>query len=126
MKVETIFRPGVVSAHVDENLKSAATRMRAEDISALAVVEAGSLVGILTERDLVQAIADGADPEVTPVASYASFRPAAAEPDEDIRDVAARMLELGVRHLPVVRGTDILGMISARDLLAHETWRPRS
>jgi predicted transcriptional regulator len=55
------------------------------------------------------------------VSAHASFRPETAHVEEDSRDVARRMLDLGVRHLPVIAGNDqLVGMVSMRDLLAVE------
>lgn len=98
--------------------------MESTQIGVLAVVdEAGRLVGIFTERDLVRAIARGAHPADVWVSAHASFRPETADVEEDSRDVARRMLELGVRHLPVTVGDDrLVGMVSMRDLLAVEAW----
>ena len=57
------------------------------------------------------------------VSAHASFRPETADVEEDSRDVARRMLELGVRHLPVTTGEDqLVGMVSIPDLLAVEAW----
>jgi CBS domain-containing protein len=56
------------------------------------------------------------------VSAHASFRPETADVEEDSRDVARRMLELGVRHLPVTAEGQLVGMVSMRDLLAVEAW----
>jgi CBS domain-containing protein len=57
------------------------------------------------------------------VSAHASFRPETADVEEDSSDVAGRMLDLGIRHLPVTAGDDqLVGMVSMRDLLAVEAW----
>ena len=100
--------------------------MRYADISALPVVEGGRLVGILTERDVARAAAEGADPRTHMVAAFMSLGPFVADPDEDSDDVVARMLDLGVRHLPILDGDQLVGIVSMRDLLTLEALRPLS
>ena len=125
MQLRDIYRPDAVTIEPDHDLATAARRMELTEVGALAVVdEAGRLVGIFTERDLVRAIARAAaHPADVWVSAHASFRPETAHVEEDSRDVARRMLDLGVRHLPVTAGDDqLVGMVSMRDLLAVEAW----
>jgi CBS domain-containing protein len=125
MNLKDIYRPDTVTIDVDDDLAAAARRMELAQVGALAVVgEAGQLVGIFTERDLVRATARAAaNPADVLVSAHTSFRPETADVEEDSRDVARRMLELGVRHLPVTVGDDqLVGMVSMRDLLAVEAW----
>jgi CBS domain-containing protein len=98
--------------------------MELAQVGALAVVdEAGQLVSSFTQRDLVRAIAWADNPAGVLVSAYASFRPETADVEEDSREVARRMPELGVRHLPVTAGEEqLVGMVSMRDLLAVEAW----
>jgi CBS domain-containing protein len=102
----------------EETMLGAATRMRRYDVSALPVYRRHRLVGIVTERDVVTAIADGADPATTRVADYMTDRPVTVRPDEDVEVAVRRMAELGVRHLPVVDGNRLVGVLSMRDLQA--------
>jgi CBS domain-containing protein len=96
MKLKDIYRPGAVTVHMGDDLASAARRMEQAQVGALAVVdEAGQLVGIFTERDLVRAIAWADNPARVLVSAYASSRPETADVEEDSRDVARRMLDLG-------------------------------
>jgi CBS domain-containing protein len=124
MRLKDIYRPDAVTIDLHDDLAAAARRMELAQVGALAVVDkAGQLVGIFTERDLVRAIARAANPADVLVSAHASFRPETADVDEDSRDVARRMLELGVRHLPVTAGEgQLVGMVSMRDLLAVEAW----
>jgi CBS domain-containing protein len=101
-----------------ERLLDAAIRMRRCDVSALPVSRGQRLVGIVTERDVVTAVADGVDPATSSVADYMTDRPVAVGPDEDVAVAARRMTELGVRHLPVVDAGRLVGMLSMRDLQA--------
>jgi CBS domain-containing protein len=124
MKLKDIYRPDTVTIDVDDDLATAARRMELAQVGALAVVdEAGKLIGIFTERGLVRATARAANPADVLVSAHTSFRPETADVEEDSSDVARRMLDLGVRHLPVTVGDDqLVGMVSMRDLLAVEAW----
>lgn len=111
------MKPGVPVAAPDEPLAGAAARMRSRRAGALVVLEAGRLAGIITERDLLGAMADGLDPGVTPVSDCMTPEPctiAAADPAEE---AAERMIERGIRHLPVLDEGRVVGVVSARDLL---------
>jgi CBS domain-containing protein len=122
MRIETIYRPEVVTAKTTESLRDAARRMDWMEIGALPVMLHDCLVGIISERDLSRAMADHADPVTTPISRYMTPEPFTASPDDDSLMVARRMIDLGVRHLPVVRDGEVIGIISARDLLAMEAW----
>lgn len=100
MRVEDACRPGLFTVDIDDSLEVAAHRMDRAQLGALAVVDGQRLVGIVTERGLVRAIAGAADPADVPVAAYASSGPQTASVDQDARAVIQRMLVLGVRHLP--------------------------
>jgi CBS domain-containing protein len=126
MRVRELTQRKVVTADISESLSAAASRMRLADIGALPITEEGRPVGILTERDLTRAVADGVNPATVGVASYMSLELAVASPDEDSQEVAARMLELGIRHLPVQEAGEVVGIISMRDLLLLEVLRPRA
>jgi CBS domain-containing protein len=117
MRVSERCRRVLLVTVPEETLLTAAMRMRRYDVSALPVYRGRRLAGIVTERDLVSAIADGADPATTWVADYMTDRPTTADPEEDVHAAARRMSELGVRHLPVVDGGHLVGVLSMRDLL---------
>ncbi len=122
MKVHAMLSPGVITAEPLESLADAAGRMRETKVGALAVLDAGKLVGILTERDLVDAMAEGLSPRVTPVSAYMTPEPTTVDADDECADAALTMLELGVRHLPVTTRGALVGMVSARDLLVLTAW----
>jgi len=118
MTIERIFSRDLVTVPNDESLLEAAKRMRASNVSALAVEEEGELVAFITERDLVRAMAEGADAVGTQVRDYATGVLVTADVSDTPADVAKRMLELGIRHLPVTDESSLVGIISTRDLLA--------
>lgn len=93
--------------------------MQTHDSDSVAVMSEGRLVGIITERDLVRAIADGVDPQLARASIVMTSDPATVEADEDVAVVAVKMLRLGVRHLPVVnRAGKPIGLVSARNLVS--------
>jgi CBS domain-containing protein len=100
-------------------LASTARQMRVEDCDSVAVLVDGRLVGIVTERDLVRAIADGLNPKEATAEVVMSANPATVGEEEDVAVVAMKMMQLGVRHMPVLdlAGTPV-GLISARQMVA--------
>jgi CBS domain-containing protein len=125
MQIENVYRPGPVICQRTDSLAKAARRMRAEQVGALAVCDddrLDQLVDVLSERDIVQAVADSTDMDTTPVPAYASFGVHTANPKDDTAVIADRMLNLEIRHIPVTRDGAVLGMVSMRDLLAFEAW----
>jgi CBS domain-containing protein len=124
MIVSELMRTPVVTTRARETLCGAAARMRDHGIGALAIVDgADRLLGIVTERDLLRAMADGRPPRTTPVEWYASLAPVTVEPDADCATAARLMVRHEIRHVPVTRGGRVVGMLSARDLLLVEAWR---
>jgi CBS domain-containing protein len=91
--------------------------MHWHQVGALPVLDGQHLVGIITERDLTAALAEGADPASTPVSAYMTPAPAVLGGDSDLAEAALKMLELGVRHLPIVQRGRLVGVLSIRDLL---------
>jgi CBS domain-containing protein len=122
MKVRDLYTPHLLKGHPGEDLHVAASRMKFHEIGALAVYEGRRLVGIITERDVLRAVGEGSVPETTTVAQYMSSEPVSVSPEMDAGEAAALMLSLGARHLPVMEAGEIVGMLSARDLLGAEAW----
>ncbi|QKW40662.1 CBS domain-containing protein [Actinomadura sp. NAK00032] len=122
MLISNVYRPMVFGCRADERLVDVARWMRDNEIGALAVLDGEQVLGIITERDLVEALASSAEPASQPAAAYASTQIQTAGLEEDAREVARRMLDAGVRHLPVADHGRVVGMVSMRDLLALEAW----
>jgi CBS domain-containing protein len=117
MKVSDLRPHELFTAQADESLDVAADRMSWHQVGALPVLEGQRLVGIVTERNLTAALAEGADPVITPVSDYMTPAPEVLGPDSELADAAHLMLELGIRHLPVVRSGQLVGVLSMRDVL---------
>ena len=119
MKVRDVPPGRLLSVDPQTSVAEVAKRMRVGDADSAAVMSAGRLLGIITERDLVRAIADGINPQQTRADVIMSADPATVTADDDVAMVAVKMMNLGIRHLPVLdsEGSPI-GLISARDLVA--------
>jgi len=106
----------LLTVEPDERLGEVAKRMVAKDVGAVLVTEGKRLVGILTERDVLRAVAQGID-ESTVVADWMTRDPDTLDPDETTQHAAVLMIHGGFRHLPVTEGDEVVGMISIRDLM---------
>ncbi len=105
------------------SVMEAAKQMAYRNIGAVIVADQQRLVGVFTERDMVQrVVARGRDPEFTTISEVMTPDPATVAPDDCPIDALELMRRLGCRHLPVMDGGRIVGMLSIRDLYAaiHE------
>ena len=122
MHVSEVYRPLLLTCEASEPLPAVAQKMAAGGVGVLAVVEGTRIAGLISERDITRAVAENGDPSAHTAVEYASTEIEIATLNDDIRQVASRMLEAGVRHLPVMEDNEMIGMVSIRDLLAAETW----
>ena len=118
--VDDLYRPGAITATADDSLDQIAARLQDNDISALVILDGYRLAGIITERDIVHAVADRRDLADGTAGEYMTSAPATVSLETPLSEVARTMLTYGVRHLPVVVAGEVLGMVSARDLLEVE------
>ena len=126
MSITDVMTTRVVQAAPGESVREAARRMSDAGIGSVAVCEGSRLVGIFTERDLLRLVAAGEDLDRVLVGDAMTTPVLTASPDADILAVARLMGERRVRHLPVVEGENLLGMIGIRDVLgalAEALWR---
>jgi CBS domain-containing protein len=105
-----------------EALAIAASRMRFNDVGCVPVIDGGRLTGILTERDLARAIADGIDPREVAVADYMTPEPIVVDSDATVVEASRVMVDAGIRHLPVLENGQVVGVLSMRDILAELLW----
>jgi CBS domain-containing protein len=99
-------------------LGEAARAMRRRDVGAAVVYESGRLVGIFTERDLLRAIADSRHPDQHHVRTYMTPDPITLPPDHSPSEAAQIMTERKFRHIPVLEGGQLVGIVSIRDLVS--------
>jgi CBS domain-containing protein len=119
VKVRELPPGDLLSVEPETTIGEVARQMRKGDSDSVAVMSEGRLVGIITERDLVRAIADGVDPQQARADVVMTADPATVDADEDVAVVAVKMMRLGVRHLPVVnKAGKPVGLVSARNLVA--------
>ena len=93
-----------------------AKRMVAKDVGAVLVFEEGAICGILTERDVLRAVADGID-DATLVRDRMTANPETLDADDTMEHAAVLMIHGGFRHLPVVEQGVVVGVLSIRDLM---------
>ncbi|HEY7381687.1 MAG TPA: CBS domain-containing protein [Gaiella sp.] len=114
-----------VSAHASRDLLSVAPgtplrevieRMAARNVGAALVIDGERLAGILTERDVLRAVADEID-LAAPVSTRMTHAPETIESSDSIDHAATLMIHGGFRHLPVVDGGVPVGILSIRDLV---------
>jgi CBS domain-containing protein len=87
-----------------------------QQTGSLLISERGRLAGIITERDLLRAVALGADPEMSTVDEAMTTEVFTVPPDMPLHEAAREMAARWIRHLPVVQDGELLGVISMRDI----------
>jgi CBS domain-containing protein len=101
-----------------DSVRQVASYMSERRIGAVAVLDGARVAGIVSERDIMsKVVAKGLDPAGTKVSAVMSRELFVAAPDDSYQDAARKMQQAGIRHLPVVEGDRLLGMVSQRDLL---------
>ncbi len=105
-------------------LTRAAALMRGAEIGSVIVVDGPKVVGILTERDLLRAVGAGADPGTETVAMWMTAHPDVLGPEEAVDTAWASLTHHHYRHLPVVEGDRLVGVVSLRDLMGVARLRP--
>jgi CBS domain-containing protein len=112
------------STKPEASVTEAAAGMVRARVGSAVVMQGSFLAGILTERDVLRAAASAEDLTKSPVSAWMTRDPQSAAPEDSVEDAAQIMLLNGFRHLPVVQGRQVLGVVSLRDLLAARIRRP--
>ena len=110
----------------DTSVADAAASMVKANIGSAIVMQGRFLAGILTERDVLRSAASGEDLRATRVSDWMTPDPQSVSPDTSVEEAAEIMLKNGFRHLPVVEGREVRGVVSLRDLFATRIRRPRA
>jgi CBS domain-containing protein len=115
--VEEIMTRDPRTTEIGDSLVDAAREMRDGDIGNVIVTDGGQVAGIVTDRDIVvRAIAEGRDPQSTTVGDVCSSGPRTCEAADSVQAAAQAMGENSIRRLPVVRGGELVGVVSLGDL----------
>ena len=110
----------------DTPVVEAAAGMVKANVGSAIVMQGRFLAGILTERDVLRAAASGDDLRVSLVSDWMTPDPQSASADTSVEEAAGIMLKNGFRHLPVVDGRTVCGVVSLRDLFATRIRRPQA
>jgi len=106
------------SIEAERSVLEAARFMMEHNIGALPVMRDGELVGIVSERDIMnRVVAIGRMPGTTKVSEIMTANPKSISVDESIENSLFLMREFGFRHLPITDGKQLKGLVSLRDLL---------
>lgn len=118
-KLREIMRPGFIFAlQRNATVAEATHMMTTNNVGIVAVLDGDRLVGVFSERDVVQRVVDpGRDPRRTQLTEVMTTDLVAADADEDYQTAMLKMDRTNIRHLPVVSEGRLLSMISIRDLL---------
>ena len=126
--VRVVMSTPVATVKPDVPLADLAASLEAEGVGAVVVMSGDRLDGVVSERDIVHAVAAGGDPTEVWAADVMAEDPVFVDLDEPIVTVATRMIAEGVRHVPVVCEGHVVGVVSIRDALRvlTEAWRAAS
>jgi CBS domain-containing protein len=118
-----IMTKDVYSTTGDTPVLAAAQAMVKGRFGSAVIVEGGWLAGIFTERDVLRAAASGKDLSTTPVSEWMTKDPQTATADMESEEAAQIMAANGFRHLPVMDGNNVLGVVSLRDVMGARIGR---
>lgn len=119
MLVKEIMSEKIHYIHVPGNRSNAMKLMSEKKVSGLPVVKSGTkkLVGILTRSDLV------GNPDEEQIALIMTRNIITAEPDDNVKDVAQKMINNGIRRIPVVDNEELVGLVTASDIINKALWK---
>jgi CBS domain-containing protein len=122
VKVEELMTRDPATLRQESTCTEAAALMKSEDCGSLPVVKDGTLVGIVTDRDIVlRAVAGKKDPTRTPVSEVMTAAPVTVTPATRAEDASKLMSEKQVRRLPVVEGGRLVGILAIGQLARRES-----
>lgn len=113
--IRDIMSGELVTVNPSTTVAEAATTMAERRVGSALVLEDG-LVGIFTERDIVRALSQDFDAPGHPVEQWMTRNPTTISPDSPVQEALDMMLSAGFRHLPVMEGDQVIGVVSIRDL----------
>jgi len=126
MAIADVMAFRVVTVSPDDTVQVAIARMLEENVGSVAVCEGDRLAGIFTERDVLRLAGEGPDFAEVRVGDVMTTQLVTLAPDDDILDAARLMGERKIRHLPVLEGENLLGVVGIREVvraLVERLWR---
>jgi CBS domain-containing protein len=118
-QIADVMRPEFIEVAPEDTLGEVAERMNLQNVGAVAVKDSGNLIGILTERDLLKAMAARVHSSEARVRQWMTGDPITASADTDVGEAARVMLEHGFRHLPVLDDDGrVIGIVSLRRVVS--------
>ena len=124
MPIVDVMSVRLVRVAPDESVQAAIGRMVGENVGAVAVCDGSRLVGIFTERDVLRLAGERARLDELRLDDVMTRNVVTVSADSDILAAARLMGERQIRHLPVVEGENVLGLVGIRDVLGALTARP--
>ncbi|HJW62145.1 MAG TPA: CBS domain-containing protein [Actinomycetes bacterium] len=118
MQVRNLMKQPVVTVPADQSVRQAARRMQEHVIGSVVVTDGDRLAGILTERDVLHAVAEDRDLDQTRAGDLMSTELVTAGPNWDVVVAASVMTSNRIRHLVVKNNEQLLGVLSLRDVLS--------
>jgi CBS domain-containing protein len=116
--IATLAHRDPVAVTADATLRDVAHRLWAESVGALVVDHLGHPRGVISERDIVTALARGADPDTATAGDAMTPQVISARLQDPILDAVFQMLDGAIRHLPIVDDDGaVIAMVSVRDML---------
>ena len=112
-----VVKPNFITVAPEDTLGEVAERMTSQNVGAVIVRDHGRMIGILTERDMLRAMAARVHTSDARVRQWMTENPVTAPPDMTFEEASNIMLDKGFRHLPVVDGETILGIVSLRRIM---------
>ena len=120
--IADVMRPEFIEVAPEDTLGEVADRMNAINVGAVVVKDFGRLIGILTERDLLKAMAERVHTSEARVRQWMTPDPITTTRDTDVEEAARIMLDAGFRHLPVLdENGQVAGVVSLRRVVAATT-----
>ena len=126
MAIADVMAFRVVTVAPDDPVQLAIARMLEENVGSVAVCEGERLMGIFTERDVLRLAGEGPDFPDVRVGDVMTRQLVTLAPNDDVLDAARLMGERKIRHLPVLEGENLLGMVGIREVvraLVERLWR---
>ena len=118
MKVRDGMTTLVLTIGPEHTLREAARLMSARRVGAAVVIDGEHAgIGILTERDILDSVGAGQDPDEERAAAHRTVDVVFASPEWTLQQAAATMVQAGFRHLVVIEGNEVTGLLSMRDIV---------